>query len=116
MSVTPETSKSILMPEDFRARKGGEPLVSLTAYTTPMAQMMDPHCDFVLVGDSGEQDPEVYAALIRKFPEQIKKIYIRNVTNEEAGNDRFNAVFGDIDPDRWLLFDSPAGLELPSSP
>ncbi|EEE36878.1 3-methyl-2-oxobutanoate hydroxymethyltransferase [Rhodobacteraceae bacterium KLH11] len=38
--------------EDIRARKGTEPLVSLTAYTTPMAQLMDAHCDFVLVGDS----------------------------------------------------------------
>ncbi len=38
--------------EDIRARKGTDPLVSLTAYTTPMAQLMDAHCDFVLVGDS----------------------------------------------------------------
>ncbi|UWQ28958.1 3-methyl-2-oxobutanoate hydroxymethyltransferase [Leisingera sp. M523] len=38
--------------EDIRARKGGTPLVSLTAYTTPMARLMDAHCDFVLVGDS----------------------------------------------------------------
>lgn len=38
--------------EDIRARKGSEPLVSLTAYTTPMARLMDEHCDFVLVGDS----------------------------------------------------------------
>ncbi len=38
--------------EDIRARKGTDPLVSLTAYTTPMAQLMDGHCDFVLVGDS----------------------------------------------------------------
>ncbi|WP_417475355.1 3-methyl-2-oxobutanoate hydroxymethyltransferase [Leisingera sp.] len=38
--------------EDIRARKGGTPLVSLTAYTTPMARLMDSHCDFVLVGDS----------------------------------------------------------------
>lgn len=38
--------------QDIRARKGGEPLVSLTAYTTPMARLMDDHCDFVLVGDS----------------------------------------------------------------
>lgn len=37
---------------DIRARKGGAPIVSLTAYTTPMAQLLDPHCDFVLVGDS----------------------------------------------------------------
>ncbi|WP_170360839.1 MULTISPECIES: 3-methyl-2-oxobutanoate hydroxymethyltransferase [Ruegeria] len=38
--------------EDIRARKGSTPLVSLTAYTTPMARLMDAHCDFVLVGDS----------------------------------------------------------------
>ncbi|MBS0123821.1 3-methyl-2-oxobutanoate hydroxymethyltransferase [Thetidibacter halocola] len=50
MSAT--AKKTAPMPDDIRARKGGVPLVSLTAYTTPMAQVMDPHCDFVLVGDS----------------------------------------------------------------
>lgn len=44
--------KTAPMPDDIRARKGGVPLVSLTAYTTPIAEMMDAHCDFVLVGDS----------------------------------------------------------------
>src|SRR3546814_17594821 len=33
-------------------RKGGEPLVMLTAYTARMAQLLDPHCDMLLVGDS----------------------------------------------------------------
>ncbi len=32
--------------------KGKEPLVCLTAYTTPMAKLVDKHCDLVLVGDS----------------------------------------------------------------
>lgn len=50
MSAT--AKKSAPLPDDIRARKGGEPIVSLTAYTTPMAAMMDAHCDFVLVGDS----------------------------------------------------------------
>ena len=37
----------------IRARKGaGEPLVMLTAYTVRMAQLLDPHCDLLLVGDS----------------------------------------------------------------
>ncbi|KQT32182.1 3-methyl-2-oxobutanoate hydroxymethyltransferase, partial [Sphingomonas sp. Leaf412] len=35
-----------------RRRKGGDPLVMLTAYTVRMAQLMDPHCDLLLVGDS----------------------------------------------------------------
>lgn len=50
MSAT--ARKTAPMPQDIRARKGGTPLVSLTAYTTPMAQLMDGICDFVLVGDS----------------------------------------------------------------
>ncbi|SMX25980.1 3-methyl-2-oxobutanoate hydroxymethyltransferase [Pelagimonas phthalicica] len=50
MSAT--AKKKAPMPDDIRARKGGEPLVSLTAYTTQMAELMDAHCDFVLVGDS----------------------------------------------------------------
>jgi 3-methyl-2-oxobutanoate hydroxymethyltransferase len=32
--------------------KGGEPIVGLTAYTAPIAQLLDPHVDFLLVGDS----------------------------------------------------------------
>lgn len=43
--------RRIGVPE-LRARKGGEPIVSLTAYTAPMARMLDPHVDFLLVGDS----------------------------------------------------------------
>lgn len=41
----------ITVPE-LRARKGGQPIVCLTAYTTPMAQRLDAHCDLLLVGDS----------------------------------------------------------------
>lgn len=37
---------------DIRARKGGDPVVVLTAYTAPMAGLLDPHCDILLVGDS----------------------------------------------------------------
>lgn len=37
---------------EIRSRKGAEPLVCLTAYTTQMAQRLDPHVDLLLVGDS----------------------------------------------------------------
>ena len=37
---------------DIRAKKGGEPIVCLTAYTAPVAEILDPHCDLLLVGDS----------------------------------------------------------------
>jgi 3-methyl-2-oxobutanoate hydroxymethyltransferase len=39
-------------PADIMARKGTVPLVCLTAYTTPVARLVDRHCDIVLVGDS----------------------------------------------------------------
>ncbi len=41
-----------LTASDIRARKGAGPLVCLTAYTTPVAQLADADCDLVLVGDS----------------------------------------------------------------
>lgn len=50
MSAT--ARKTAPLPDDIRAMKGGTPIVSLTAYTTPIARMMDGECDFVLVGDS----------------------------------------------------------------
>ncbi len=48
---TPAPMKRLTVPA-IRQRKGGEPLVMLTAYTVRMAQIMDPHCDMLLVGDS----------------------------------------------------------------
>ena len=50
MSV-PGKSRPVSVP-NIIARKGGAPLVCLTAYTTPVAKLCDAHCDIVLVGDS----------------------------------------------------------------
>jgi 3-methyl-2-oxobutanoate hydroxymethyltransferase len=41
-----------VLPPDITSRKGSEPLVVLTAYTTPVARLVDRHCDMALVGDS----------------------------------------------------------------
>ncbi|NML06392.1 3-methyl-2-oxobutanoate hydroxymethyltransferase [Sphingomonas sp. G-3-2-10] len=48
---TPSPQKRVTIPA-LRNRKGREPIVMLTAYTTRMAQLLDPHCDILLVGDS----------------------------------------------------------------
>ena len=52
---TPAPMKRLTVPA-IRARKVGgttaEPVVMLTAYTARMAQLLDPHCDLLLVGDS----------------------------------------------------------------
>ena len=50
MSATP--SLRPVLPPDILARKGSAPLVVLTAYTTPIARLVDAHCDIALVGDS----------------------------------------------------------------
>ncbi len=52
---TPQPMKRLTVPA-IRKRKtdgeGGEPLVMLTAYTARQAQLLDAHCDLLLVGDS----------------------------------------------------------------
>ena len=50
MSVASKGQR-VTVPE-LRDRKGGEPIVVLTAYTAPQAKILDPHVDMLLVGDS----------------------------------------------------------------
>ncbi len=50
--MSTEVRTKRLTTRDIRARKGGMPIVALTAYTTPIARLLDPHVDFLLVGDS----------------------------------------------------------------
>jgi 3-methyl-2-oxobutanoate hydroxymethyltransferase len=48
---SPAPMKRLTVPA-LQDRKGKEPIVALTAYTMRMAQLLDPHCDLLLVGDS----------------------------------------------------------------
>lgn len=48
---TPQTIRRLAAP-DIMKRKGGEPIVCLTAYDAPTAALLDDHCDLLLVGDS----------------------------------------------------------------
>jgi 3-methyl-2-oxobutanoate hydroxymethyltransferase len=48
---TPAPMKRMTVPQ-IQARKGKDPVVMLTAYTARMAQLLDQHCDMLLVGDS----------------------------------------------------------------
>ena len=38
-----------------------------------------PHLPFVLVGDSGQEDPKIYQEVVKQFPNRILAIYIRDV-------------------------------------
>ncbi len=45
-----------------------------------------PNLCFILIGDSGQKDPEIYAQIVREYPSRILSIYIRDVGNK--GRDR----------------------------
>ncbi|MET3496065.1 phosphatidate phosphatase App1 family protein [Variovorax boronicumulans] len=69
-----------------------------------------PQRRFVLVGDSGEADPEIYAQVFRANPQRIDSIVIRDVTGEDRLSDRYRTTFEGIDPAIWhiLLPDTAA--------
>lgn len=50
--MSAHSDRKAMTAASVRARKGGEPLVCLTAYDAPTAKALDPHCDLLLVGDS----------------------------------------------------------------
>ena len=52
MSFQPKLDAKRLTAADIARRKGADPLVCLTAYTAPIAAILDPICDVLLVGDS----------------------------------------------------------------
>lgn len=69
-----------------------------------------PHRRFLLVGDSGEQDPEIYGAAARKHPEQVVRVLIRNVDGSDREDARFEAAFDGVGQDRWRVFSDPDSL------
>lgn len=55
---------------------------------------------FILIGDSGEKDPEIYCAIYEKFPEQVQQILIRNV------NDADDSRMDGLPREKWRYFNS----------
>lgn len=69
-----------------------------------------PQRQFVLVGDSGEQDPEIYGEAARRFPRQVKQVLIRRVRGRIASTERLRRAFLELSRDRWQLFTEAAEL------
>lgn len=70
-----------------------------------------PQRRFLLVGDTGEQDPEIFARIARAHPEQVVGIWLRNVTEESGDNARMTPVRAAVRPEGWRLFTEPGELE-----
>ena len=67
-----------------------------------------PKHQFILIGDSGEHDSEVYAGIYEQFPQNIKSIEIRVVKGSNIRSERFNTTFKNIPKDKWRLFVTPS--------
>jgi phosphatidate phosphatase APP1 len=52
-----------------------------------------PERTFVLVGDSGERDPEIYAKLASKYPAQVTRICIRQIDANPLDTERLNKIY-----------------------
>jgi phosphatidate phosphatase APP1 len=65
-----DLSLSALLPHHLKQHKG--PLIG---------EILDlyPSLPFILIGDSSQHDPEIYRAILDRYPKRILAIYIRNV-------------------------------------
>lgn len=67
---------------------------------------------FVLIGDSTQEDPESYASVAEKYPNQVRCVFIRKVKGYAAIKElernsarRFEAAFRNVDKERWFVFE-----------
>jgi len=67
-----------------------------------------PKHQFILIGDSGEHDPEVYAEIYQQFPDNIKSIQIRAVNGSDLTEVRFNALYQLAPKTFWKVFPRPS--------
>jgi phosphatidate phosphatase APP1 len=66
-----------------------------------------PQLQFILIGDSGEQDPEIYADIVRRFPERIRVIYIRSVDPRPTRLDAIQKLIEEVAPTGCQLVLAP---------
>ncbi|QDU73970.1 hypothetical protein Pan97_09700 [Bremerella volcania] len=69
-----------------------------------------PDRKFVMVGDSGEKDPETYGVMARKFPEQVVKIFIRDLGGKKSTDHRFAKAFRRVPEEKWQRFTCPSEI------
>jgi hypothetical protein len=81
-----------------------------------------PNRRFILVGDSGEKDPEVYGNLARLYPDQIHAIFIRKIilqhgrhsmrrNDEFSFNERMESAFKNVSSCKWSWFENPDEID-----
>jgi phosphatidate phosphatase APP1 len=65
---------------------------------------------FVLIGDTGEQDPEIFGVLAREYPKQVRRIFIRESQTPATDHVRLAKAFDALSPEVWHVFNKPEEL------
>lgn len=71
-----------------------------------------PKRKFVLIGDSGEQDPMIYGGFLKERPNQIAAVFIRALNGVTADDPRLAAAFEGCPPERWRIYRDPTEIRL----
>jgi hypothetical protein len=95
-----------LMPRDLRRSLRSSAAVK-SRHINHLLQTY-PHRRFLLVGDSGESDAEIYARAARAHPGRVQGILIRNVIGAPLDPVRCGHLFAGLPRDLWQVFDDPA--------
>jgi len=73
-----------------------------------------PRRQFVLVGDTGEKDPQVYASIAKKYPHQVLGVYLRSVAKnaEDYVPTRVEQIMKEygVENDKWRVFEDASEL------
>ncbi|HEY5799995.1 MAG TPA: App1 family protein, partial [Burkholderiaceae bacterium] len=66
-----------------------------------------PAMQFVLIGDSGEHDPEIYSEVVRRHPQAVRAIYIRDVNPDPARIDALDRLAAQVSATGTQLIVAP---------
>jgi hypothetical protein len=107
----------------------------MTSKITKISSIMDtyPQRKFCLVGDTGERDPEVYGEMCRRYPNQVQRVFLRDVTSDLSERvlehvakkeekrktgiiinapDRYEKAFQGVPSEMWSVFTDASTIEL----
>lgn len=62
-------------------------------------EMLERYADLpaILIGDSGQHDPEIYAEIVHRYPGRIRAVYIRDVNGEGRRMDEIHHLAAEVE-------------------
>ena len=103
------TNPAVLVEETVKPDPQRVQDFKVTAIRALLARLPLRHV--VLVGDSGERDPEVYATIVKEFGARVDAVYIRNVSGEGQDAKRYDDLFGPLEAlPKLKVFERPEQL------